>query len=117
MKKRKRPTGLRVVTDGAAAAVPAAASVPAPPPGPELVGYEENERRKIANRTAMIDRHRGQRSDLQARQAREVAELVDRHLAEEKQLGKAQENDLAQLWRSEGRGLSGWQVRVLGEDA
>lgn len=114
-RKTARPRGLRVLAAAGAAAAPVAASVPVlPPPGPELVGHEENEQRKIAARTKMIDRHRGQRSDLQTRQAREVSELVARHLAEEKQLDRAQAHDLAELWRNEGRPLAGWQVRVLG---
>ncbi len=114
-KQQRKARALRVVKGGAAAAapVPAVASAPAPPSGPELVGYEENEQRTIAARTAMIDRHRGQRSELQARQARETAELIARHVDEEKALERAQAADVARRWRSEGRELGGWQVRAL----
>lgn len=113
-RKRKGARGLRVV--GGAASAAAAVEPPALAPEP-VVGHEESEQRKIADRTKLIDTHRGQRSDLQARQARETADLIARHLDEEKQLERSQAHDLAQLWRREGRPLAGWQIRILGGSA
>jgi hypothetical protein len=68
---------------------------PAPPPAPAPIDELEAARasreyidpaEEIRQRQALVDRQRGERSDLVARHGREVAELIARQAGEEKQL-------------------------------